>query len=123
MKVLLSIRPEYINRIFSGQKKYEFRRSIFKNKETTNVFVYASSPVRKVVGEFEIVDILHDDVNVLWERTRFLAGISEEKFFNYFSDKDKGYAIQIGKTQRYQHPLSLEEKYGLSPPQSFVYLP
>ena len=119
----MSIKPENADKIFLGEKKYEFRRSIFKNKKATHVVVYASSPVKKVVGEFEIVDILHDDVNVLWERTRFLAGISEEKFFNYFSDKDKGYAIQIGKTQRYQHPLSLEEKYGLSPPQSFVYLP
>jgi predicted transcriptional regulator len=123
MKVLLSIKPEHVKKIFSGQKKYEFRRSVFKNKKTTHVVVYASSPVRKVVGEFEIVNILHDDVNALWERTHFLAGISEEEFFNYFSDRDKGYAIQIGKTQRYLHPLSVEGKYGLNPPQSFAYLP
>lgn len=31
MKVLLSIKPKYANAIFAGTKKFEFRRSIFKN--------------------------------------------------------------------------------------------
>ena len=121
MKVLLSIKPEYTDRIFSGEKKYEFRRTIFKNQEVTHVIVYASSPVRKVIGEFEILDIIHDDVRALWEKTRSHAGISEKKFFDYFSDKSKGYAIQIGKTEKYQHSISLEEEYGMIPPQSFAY--
>lgn len=122
MKVLLSIKPEYADRIFRGEKKYEFRRAIFKNQKVTNVVVYASSPVRKVTGEFEVLDVIHDDVRALWERTRSLAGISESKFFDYFSDRDKGYAIRIGETHMYQHSLSIEEEFGLTPPQSFVYL-
>ena len=32
MKVLLSIKPEFAEKIFNGTKKYEFRKSIFKNK-------------------------------------------------------------------------------------------
>jgi len=122
MKVLLSIRPEYADRIFAGEKKYEFRRAIFKNHKVTHVVVYASSPVRKVIGEFEVLDIIHDDVRALWERTRPLAGISESKFFDYFSNRDKGYAIRIGETHKYQHSLSLEKEFGLAPPQSFAYL-
>jgi predicted transcriptional regulator len=93
-----------------------------KNQRVTHVVVYASSPVRKAIGEFEVLDIIHDDVRALWDKTRSLAGISERKFFDYFSDRDKGYAIQIGKTRKYEHPLSLEEEYGLTPPQSFAYL-
>jgi len=122
MKVLLSIKPGYADKIFLGEKKYEFRRTVFKNQKVIHVVVYASSPVRQVIGEFEIVEIIHDDVNALWKRTHCSAGISEEKFLEYFSDKDMGYAIQIGKLQRYQHPLSLEREFGLTPPQSFVYL-
>jgi predicted transcriptional regulator len=30
MKVLLSIKPQFAEMIFSGTKKYEFRRSVFK---------------------------------------------------------------------------------------------
>lgn len=33
MKVLLSIKPEFAERIFNGSKKYEFRKVIFKNPD------------------------------------------------------------------------------------------
>jgi len=122
MKVLLSIKPEYARRIFSGSKRYEYRRSIFKNQDVTHIVVYASLPIGKIVGEFKVEDIIHDDVKVLWMRTKAFGGISEEKYFSYFSNKERGYAIQIGKRQRYRHPLSPEDEYGLTPPQSFVYL-
>ena len=123
MKVLLSIKPEYADRIFSGEKKYEFRRVIFTSREVTHVVVYASSPISRVIGEFEVIGILHDDVDAIWSKTSSLAGISESKFFDYFSNRGEGYAIQIGKTQKYEHSLSLEEEFGLTPPQSFAYLP
>lgn len=58
MKVLLSIKPEFANKIFEGSKKFEFRRSIFKNKQVKSIVVYASAPISKVIGEFEI-DTVH----------------------------------------------------------------
>jgi predicted transcriptional regulator len=122
MKVLLSIKPEYADRIFSGEKKYEFRRAIFKDRKVTHVVVYASSPLRKVVGEFEVLNILHDDVRTLWNKTGSKAGISESKYFDYFSNRDEGYAIQIGMTKKYEPSHSLEQEYGVVPPQSFAYL-
>ena len=122
MKVLLSIKPEYADRIFSGQKKYEFRRTIFKNQKVTHIVVYASSPTRKVVGEFEIVSIIHEDVRALWNETGSAGGISKHKFFDYFFNRGKGYAIEIGKARKYEPSLSLEDEYGLAPPQSFAYL-
>jgi len=54
MKVLLSIKPKYAEMILSGEKKYEFRRAIFKKPGISKVVIYASSPVSKVIGEFEI---------------------------------------------------------------------
>ena len=30
MKILLSIKPEYAHKIFSGEKKFEYRKIIFK---------------------------------------------------------------------------------------------
>jgi hypothetical protein len=52
--VLLSIKPEFVEKIFSGLKKYEFRRVIFKSKSVSRVVIYASSPVQRVVGEFAV---------------------------------------------------------------------
>ena len=57
MNVILSIKPEYVAEIKAGRKCFEFRKTIFKEK-VEKVYIYASSPVSKVVGEFQPVDIL-----------------------------------------------------------------
>ena len=52
MRVLLSIKPEFAEKIFAGTKKYEFRKSIFKNANVKRIVVYASYPVQMVICEF-----------------------------------------------------------------------
>jgi len=122
MRVLLSIKPEYVDKIFSGEKKYEFRRVMFKDPEVKTIIVYATSPVQKVIGELSIDSILFDQVNSLWKTTSQLAGISEENFYQYFKDRTFGYAIKIKKTKKYHKPLSIQGHFGIVPPQSFTYV-
>ncbi len=73
MKVLLSIKPEFANKIFNGSKKFEFRRAIFKNPDIRKIVVYASSPVQKVIGEFEIEHIHRHDLVALWDFTETMS--------------------------------------------------
>jgi len=122
MRVLLSIKPEYANKIFDKTKKYEFRRSIFKNPSVKTVVVYASSPVQKVIGEFDIDRIICDDLQELWNKTKKYSGISEKYFFDYFASKEKGFAIKIRMTRRYEEELDLMDAYSIQPPQSFAYI-
>ena len=51
MNVILSIKPEFVEKIFSGEKQYEYRKILFKQKVDT-VYIYASRPISKIVGEF-----------------------------------------------------------------------
>ena len=122
MKVLLSIKPEYAEKIFKGEKKYEYRRVIFKRKDITAVVVYVTAPVSKIVGEFKINDVLFDDIFSLWQKTKEFGGISEKLFDHYFENKEKGYAIHVGETEVYKDPISLKEEYDINPPQSFAYI-
>ncbi len=122
MKVLLSIKPEFAEKIFNGTKKFEFRRSVFKNKNVKTVVVYASSPVQRVIGEFEIDSILNTELQQLWDDTKEYSGISEHFFFEYFNNKKKGYAIKIKSPKLYKKPLSLKDNFNTTPPQSFMYL-
>ena len=121
MKVLLSIKPEFAGKIFEGLKKFEYRRSIFK-QPVDSVVVYVSAPISLVIGEFEIEEIIHSDVQELWENTKDHSGISKDFFDSYFKDKETGYAIRIGYSQKYEKPLPLFESFGVKPPQSFAYL-
>jgi len=122
MKVLLSIKPEYAFKIFEGVKKFEFRKSIFKNPNIKTVVVYASSPVQQVIGEFEIDGIVSLEPNQLWEITKEQSGISREFFFEYFRERTVAHAIKIKKTTRYEKPLNLNQHFNVAPPQSYVYL-
>ena len=122
MKVLLSIKPEFANKIFDGTKKYEFRKSIFKRNDIKIVVVYASSPVKQVIGEFEIEKILCQEVELLWRITQQFAGINKDFYDNYFADKEMAFAIQVGKIRKFQKPKRLSDYDIDYAPQSFAYL-
>ena len=118
----LSIKPEFASKIFDGSKKYEYRRVIFKSQEVSRVVVYASDPIKQIIGEFDIERILHEEPQSLWVKTRQYAGISRGRFFDYFADKSKGYAIKIKAARVYANPLLLSRFTISSPPQSYMYL-
>lgn len=122
MKVLLSIKPEFAFKIFEGKKKFEFRKVIFKNPNVKTVVVYASSPVQRVIGEFEIDNILSSDPTEIWRLTKKYSGISEDFFYEYFADREIAHAIKIKNTKKYKKPLHLQDNFNVVPPQSYLYL-
>ena len=122
MKVVLSIKPEFAYKIFDGTKKYEFRKAIFKNKNVTCVIVYASSPVKQVIGEFKIHKVFNNDLKTLWNLTKKHSGITEDFFYKYFSGREKGFAIQVKNKKKYKEPKCLKTEFNLHPPQSFAYV-
>lgn len=122
MKVLLSIKPEYVEKIFNGSKKYEIRKNIFKRKNIKKIIIYSSSPISKIVGEFEIEDIITDNLENIWDIIKNDSGVSIDFFYQYFEDKSKAYAIKIGKIKKYRKAKKLEEFNINYAPQSYIYI-
>ena len=122
MRVLLSIKPEFALKIFDGSKRYEYRRVIFKREKVRTVVVYASDPIKQVIGEFDIGDIIHGEPSALWAQTGDASGITKNRFLEYFGNKTKGYAIRVKNTKMYDDPVPLIHFMVSSPPQSFMYL-
>lgn len=121
--VLLSIKPEFAMAILAGKKEFEFRRTIFKNKNVRTAFVYASNPIGLVIGEFEIEQVIRAELSFLWHITKDGAGISEEYFNKYFKGKEVGYALRVGQAIQYKTPFSLTEMFNVKrPPQNFMYV-
>jgi predicted transcriptional regulator len=122
--VLLSIKPEFAEMILNGSKRFEFRRVLFKRLDVQKVVIYASHPVKKIVGEFEVEEVLSFSTEILWQLTREGAGIKKEYFDRYFSGKATGHAIRVAKPKRYKKAQSLSATYPVHrPPQSFMYIP
>ena len=117
----MSIRPEFVQRILKREKKFEFRRTIFR-RQVDVVVIYVTNPIQRVIGEFDVAGIIHDSVDNLWECTSEYAGIDRERFVQYYDGRNNGYAIKIGEVRLYEQPLELSTHFGVSPPQSFVYL-
>ena len=123
MDVLLSIKPKYADAILRGEKKYEFRKTLFKRKDVQRILIYSSSPVKRIVASFEAGEILEEKPKKLWDECSFGAGIEKDEFFKYYANKGKGYAIRINNLQKFEEPIDPKElNSGFVPPQSFCYM-
>lgn len=123
MRILLSVKPIFVEEIIAGHKLYEYRRQLFKHTDIKTIVIYASSPVCKIVGEFEIETIIKDSPEKVWEKTNLQSGISKAFYFKYFKDTEIAYAIKIKNFIKYSDPISLADfEDGITPPQSFRYI-
>lgn len=123
MKILLSIKPEFVEQIFKGKKKFEYRKSIFTNQEVSSVVIYSTMPVGRIVGEFSISQVLMDTPEQIWRNTKQKSGITKTFYDLYFENRNKAYALEIGELTQYKTPINPYELIdGFVPPQSFRYL-
>ena len=124
MNVLLSIKPKYVEEIIKGNKLYEFRKSLFKNRDDLNlVYIYSSSPVKKIIGAFTIGDVVKGCPEDLWVKFKDVSGIEKEEFFKYFADKENGFAIKIEELDVFEKPIDpFTALPDFKAPQSFYYL-
>ena len=123
MKALLSIKPEFVSKIFTGEKIFEYRKAVFKRPMVKTVVISSTMPVGKIVGEFEIEEIIELPPQDLWHKTSEHSGISKEFFDSYFIKKNTAFAIKIKNFIRYEHPVDPYLTYSnFKAPQSFKYI-
>lgn len=121
-KILLPIKPLYANRILSGEKRVEYRKKVPSRTDISDVLIYASYPICRIIGEFKIAGILTDTPDKLWGRTSHIGGINQADYFAYFANHPIAHAYQIENAQTFVSPRTLWD-YGLKhAPQNFVYV-
>lgn len=120
-KIIISINPEHVKNIISGVKKYEYRK-IAAKQDVSSIIIYETTPIRKIVAEAEIIDVLELPPEELWKQTKKESGISKSFFDKYFNNKTVAYAYKLGRIKVYDTPKTLLD-YGIkAAPQSFVYV-
>ena len=119
--ILMSIKPEYVDKIFSGEKKYEYRKRMCKEKIDT-IIVYSSSPIQKVVGELKIKQVLYDKKTIIWNTTYKRGGITKIKYDKYYENCDYAVAYEIEKAILYDKQKDLKNFNVRMAPQSYVYI-
>ena len=120
--VLLSIRPIYAEPIINGEKKIEFRKKIF-DSSVTRVYVYSSSPVKLIIGYFDIGNIEESTPDVLWNKYKQIGRISKRSYFDYYANHEHAYGIIINNVVRYSIPIEPKTLFNnFRAPQSFFYV-
>lgn len=119
--ILISINPEHVENIIQGIKKYEYRTRVAK-QDIHSIIVYSTYPTKKVVAEVEIIGILEETPEKLWEVTCDKSGIKKEYFDVYFKNRKKAFAYELGKVTVFDVPKHLID-FGITfAPQSYVYI-
>lgn len=119
--IILSIKPEYAERIIAGTKKYEYRKQLAKSDVDTILF-YCTVPICKVVASAKVEKCLAGSPTAIWEKTKNYSGITRNKYRSYFEGCNTAYAYQLGELSVFDEPKELSEFGIKTVPQSFVYV-
>lgn len=121
----MSIRPRYCQLIFAGRKRFELRRRPTRIRKNDLVIVYAPSPLKAIVGLFEVASVLQDRVALFWQQYSEYLGVEKCEYESYFADNHTVYAIEVGSFATIE-PISLTTLRAIwprfRPPQSYMYL-
>ena len=129
---LMSIHPKYANAILDGSKRVEFRKRRLPD-DIDRVVIYATSPIKAVVGEFMVREQVTNTPSALWrEFGNYGVGVSRDALMVYFEDfrgyfagrqnESRGTAIVIASPITYDEPRPLADYGIVHPPQSWRYL-
>ncbi len=124
--ILLSIRPEFAEKIFQGTKTVELRRIRPKQlRKGTLVLMYVSSPTKSLAGAFTVDEVIEQSIEKLWEMVRHKAGVTRQQFDLYYKGTSSGIGIFIKDMWKLPSPIELQElqkgTIPFHPPQSFRY--
>ena len=124
--ILLSIHSKYAMQIVEGQKTIELRRRfpLFEEKDRKKIFIYACSPISKIIGECALKEVKKIPLKQLWKVAGKLAMIDWVSFQKYFKGCDFGFALYLEDPLKYRESISLRDISGIKnqPPQSYRYI-
>lgn len=120
--ILISIHPEHVEKILSGEKRFEFRKKIPADA-VRRMVIYSTSPVMKVVAIAEIDSTITANPESVWRKTRHASGITKQHFTKYFDNHAIAHALAIGTVRELENPVALSKLcHSLVPPQSYRFI-
>jgi predicted transcriptional regulator len=125
--LLLSIRPEFANKIFEGTKTAELRRTRPRVTRGDWVYVYVAAPVKALRGAFRVAKVIDDLPHRLWHKVKRVAGVTRKQFDEYYKGAERAFAILLEDVQHFSESVDLtglrKRWPGLRPPQCYLYIP
>ncbi len=119
----MAIHPTFANAILDGRKRVEFRKRALA-PDVSTVVVYATAPVKYIIGEFDLDGTVSSTPDDVWAAVGDAGCIDHDSYAAYYAGSRLAVGILISAARRYAVPVALAD---LDPepavPQSFAYLP
>ena len=124
--IIISIKPEFANKIFDGTKTIELRKSSPKANEGDMMIIYSTSPEKAILGICRIKGVIKSTPSELWLRFSDSFGIDKKRYNDYYSDANSAVGIVLNDAKRFKNkiPLNIFKELfpNFSPPQTFKYI-
>lgn len=124
MSIVLSIKPQFTNKILDGSKTIEMRTKIGKKFiNGSKVIIYSSSPCKAIVAIAKIKKIQHLAKHEINDLHLSKICITREFFDKYMEKRSHCYLMELSEIYKLNSHLPLAElrKLDFTPPQSFCY--
>lgn len=121
--VLLSLLPKYAEKIATGTKRVEFRRS-WTPEPVSVLALYATSPISRLIGVTSVRAVVQGSPTALWSLSqKYGGGVSRRELYEYLKGKKNGFALLLGDAEVFKPPINLKQQTNdFRAPQSFRFL-
>ena len=123
--LFIAVKPEYANRLISGEKDIELRKMRPHIQQGDYVIIYASAPVKAVLGFGKVKNIIECSPEEMWNKNFSRLGIKKQDFFSYYEYSKKSVGIEF-EVIKPINPISLAELRRVDPsfhpPQIYRYV-
>lgn len=93
--LFISVKPEFANKIIAKEKCIELRKIRPHVKSGDYVIIYASSPVKCVIGFGKIKRIIETTPQDMWDAHYDVLGIDKMRFDLYYENRIRAIGIEI----------------------------
>ena len=123
--LFIAVKPQYANKLISGQKDIELRKMKPNVQQGDYVIIYASAPIKAVIGFGKVKTIIVCSPNEMWAKHSTHLGIIQEEFYSYYTNHKKAIGIEFEIIKPIT-PIGLEElkkvDANFHPPQIYRYV-
>jgi predicted transcriptional regulator len=105
---IISVHPDYARAILAGTKTVELRRRIPGLSPGTRLWIYATRPIKAVVGLVTIRGVARAHPAALWRKHHAGTGLDHTAFKTYFNGSRLGVAILLEAAKPVQ-PITIKQ--------------
>ena len=106
--ILISVRPAFAKKILRKTKKFELRRRATRIRPGDRLFIYATSPVKQVVGVCMVRRVFTGSPATVRRHVGVNADLSRSEFEDYAAGAATMSALELSNVKRLLVPVDLD---------------